>query len=68
MIIQGLKWLSTQFPKSNHCIRREEITLITFGLSFFCLTGGNFVVFCEGTRASGTPLNDKKFGMLCGKH
>ena len=65
MIIQGLKRLSTPLAKSNHGIRREEITYL-FVNSF--LTDQNLFVFYEGTTAAGIPLNDEKFGMLDGNH
>ena len=65
MIIEGLKRFSTPLPKSNHCIKRKEITYLVI---IFCLTGQNFFVFCEGTTAAGILLNDEKFGMLCGNH
>jgi len=62
---QGLKRLSKQSPKSNHCIRREEITYL-FVISF--LTNQDLFVFYEGTTAAGITLNDEKFGMLCGNY
>ncbi len=65
MIIQGLKRLSTQLPKSNHCIKRKESTYFVI---IFCLTGGNFVVFCEGTVAVRITLKNEKLGMLYGNH
>ena len=34
----------------------------------FNLDRSEFFVFFEGTTAAGIPLNDEKFGMLCGKH
>ena len=63
VIIQGLKRLSKMFSKSNHFIRREEITYL---FAKFFLTGQIFFVFCVGTTAAGIPLNDKKLGMLYG--
>jgi len=64
-MIKGLKRLSTPLPKSNHCIKREEITYLFFKS---LLTGQNFFVFYEGTTAAGIHLNDEKFGMLYGNH
>jgi hypothetical protein len=63
VIIQGLKRFSTQLPKSNHCIRREEINYLVI---IFCLTDYSWFVFYMGTTADGITLNDEKFGMLCG--
>ncbi len=59
VIIQGLKWLSTPFPKSNPWIKRKESAYL-FVKSF--LTGQIFFVFYEGTTAAGITLNEKKFG------
>ncbi len=65
MIIQGLKRLSTPLPKSNHCIRREEIIYLAI---IFCLTDYSWFVFYMGAAAVGITLNDEKFGLLCGNH
>ena len=61
MIIQGLKWLSTPLPKSNHCIKRKETNYLFVK---FLLTDKNFFVFYEGTIAVGIYLNYEIFGML----
>jgi len=62
---QGLKRLSTPFPKSNHYIKREESNYL-FVKSF--LTYQKLFVFYEVAKAAGIALNDEKFGMLYGNH